>query len=30
MHAMEDVLRYENMPPNTFVWYEWMMDHYLR
>jgi len=30
MHAIEDVIRYENMKPNTYTWYEWVLDHYLR
>ena len=29
MHAMEDVLLFESIPPNSIVWYEWVMEHYL-
>ena len=29
MLAMEDVLLFEIIPPNSIVWYEWVMEHYL-
>lgn len=30
MHAIEDVIRYENMKPNSPTWYKLMRDHYMK